>query len=375
MALSIQAQPNLFSWSRHPINFTFRSDAAFTNTLKIRLQLHRISDDSLIASTHNLLTDANGDVSFNWSKIITDECTGEIPQLIQTGYTHTKSVLGYYVKAIEIADDVEGATMDSVNKYAVLGANSYFTTQNTYNAIPNTQVVWLTSKPTTRENIQAQTELATVLFTEARTGVNAPVLRIVLTYTDASTHPIDTNLGDVAIGQCITVDLSDATWNFDQHNPAKTVASFTVQFVGLTGDVLTFKRKDQPSPFLRSYLFTNARGGFDALAATGELIENEEINGDVYLDDQNIIRVRQDIRRDVFEQASGFIPKTEVTAYKQMRDMNKAFRMIGTTITGISIFPGGTKVLADNENLTGFVFRYTAGDGRQDYDTINAIQA
>lgn len=371
MALTLVSEPSEFSWSRHPLKFVASSDAV--GNVRIRQELRLASDDSLIAQTANLTLDDNDRVSYDWSKQVTDQVAGEVPTLEKLGYSHTKGSLDFYVRFVEVVNGVDGATQDSSDRIAVFGSNEYYTTSYQYQAIDTAKAfLFQTSKPLSREHHIGQEEVATVLFTADQV---APTLRVTITYTDDSTEQLPEVLPEVSKGDLITFDLSDRAWDYNSHQPAKTIKKILVDFNGLTGDTLTLNVVQVNSRQAYNYLYSNNRGGFDMLYATGQKTDIDKIEGEVYQDDQNLLRVRQDIRQDIFEQLSGFIPRAEITAYKQMRDINRAWFLVGSTLTGIVIFPQETKVQADGENLNQFLFRWTAGHGRQDFDIINAIQA
>ena len=369
MALTLVSEPSEFSWSRHPLKFVASSDAA--GSVRIRQELRLVADDSLVAKTANLSLDNNSEVSYDWSKVVTDQVSQEVPQLVKLGYVHTKSTLAYYVRFVEVVDGVDGATLDSSDRIAVFGSNEYYTTQ--YNYLPidvGEEYLLQTGKPIAREHWLGQEDVVTVLFTKA---FLAPNLRVTIHYSDATTHVLNNAIGNVAKGQCVTFDLSDRAWDWTAYQPGKTISKIEVGFPALTGDVLTLLVNSAGSLYAHSYVFANNRGGFDVLFARGERIDIEKIEGEVYQDDKNLLRVRQDIRQDIYEQSSGYLPRSEVMAYKQMRDVNRVWYVTNGILTGLVLFPQETTVVRESENINYFTFKWTAGHGRQDFDVINAL--
>jgi len=371
MALTIISQPNEFNHSRHPFIFRVESDSAGFTTLKARFELYKSTDDSLVFITANRPMDANKRAEFDFSAMLTDLVKPGAPLYSQTGTVNTSTALEYYIKMVEIVDDVETAPLQSANKFAIFGSNGFFLTEYKFIGIDDQKdFVALTAKPLERVFRMQQLEILSWLFPSA---VAAPVLRVKINYSDATSHTETQAISAIEKGSIINFDLSDLVWDFEQHQPAKIINSIEIDFSALAGDKITLAMKANTRRS-RDFVFANDRGGWDVLNATGSEAQDERINGRLYTNEDHVVVVEQDIRQDFFTQGSGYLPKNESSAYKQLRDINRAWRLVNSQLTGIAIVPGQTRVQTDGQNLNEFNFQYTAGDGRQNYEIINAIQ-
>jgi hypothetical protein len=373
MALSFSLIPLEITHSRTPLRFTAISDAV--GVVKIRLELYQASDDELIYKTVNLQVDVAGEVSFNFSKIVTDQLGKNMPVLNVAG-NDDAGVYKYYVKAVEFTDAVQTATLDSADRYSIFGENSFFLQVYQYVAIDLAKTYhFLSAKPLERELYEDQEELLSVLFTAA---VAIPVLTVKIVYTDGTFDARNTNLSAATKAGIRTFELSFRANDWAQfQNPRKQVSRLEVKITGagVVGDTVIYKVQQARSSELRSYIFANRFGGFDVLAATGLFEENEAIEGTVYMNDKHVTGIKQKPRVQTYNQHSGWLPKSEAYAYSHMRDVNRVWMVLKDQQLGsVTMAPKSYALPNDNENINGFTFSFTFGDGRQDFDTINAFQ-
>lgn len=380
MAITFTSIPDEIARSRTPLIFTANSDVAGS---KIRFELYRYVDNSLIYKTVNLQVDIDGNCSQNFSKHVTDQLGKNVPVLGGglAGNANANAVFKYYVRAVNIVDGVETLTANSFIRYAIFGDHSFFLQEPQYLPIDTSKTyLWLTAKPLERELYINQEEIATVLFTE---DVGAPILFTKVYYRDGatselSTVEVTTDLDDHLEGTIRHFDFSfrEQAWN-ELAESAKEVSRIEIKIIGagVTGDTLVYKVQPQRSAEMRSYIFRNNRGGFDSFAATGNLAEKEATEGEVYLIDNKYTGVKQKPEVIVYSQNSGWLPKAEAGAYGQMRRINNAWLVLNSVqLASITIQPGTTDMPDDNGNVYAFTMDYTFGDGRFDFETINAIE-
>uniref|UniRef100_UPI0040471EF1 hypothetical protein n=1 Tax=Roseivirga sp. TaxID=1964215 RepID=UPI0040471EF1 len=373
MALTFEAIPLEITHSRTPLWFTASSDAV--GVVKIRLELYQLDENELIFKTVNLQVDINGEVSFNFSKIVTDQLGKNVPVLNVAG-NDDAGVFKYYVRAVSIVNGVEGLTANSATRYSIFGENTFFLQEYQYVAIDLAKTYhFLSAKPLERELYEDQEEVLSVLFTAA---IALPVLNVKIVYTDGSFDTYNSNLAAATKAGIRTFDLSFRANDWTQYqDPRKPVSRLEVKITGtgVVGDTVVYKVQNSRSSELKSYIFANRFGGFDVLAATGLLEENEAIEGEVFLNDKNVTGIKQKPRVQTYNQYSGWLPKSEAYAYSHMRDVNRVWMVIkDQQLASLTMAPKSYALPNDNENINGFAFSFTFGDGRQDFDTINATQ-
>lgn len=376
MAITLTSVPDEIARSRTPLWFVAESDAV--GLVKIRFELYRHVDNVLIFKTVNLQVDVDGKASYNFSKVITDQMGKNVPVLGGglPGNADADAVFKYYVKAVNIVDGVATLTANSTTHYAIFGDHSFFLKEPTYLPVDTEKTyLWLTAKPLEREIYQRQEEIATVLFTA---DIAAPVLNTSVFFTDGTAATVLTDLEAAIKASVRNFDFSfkEQVWN-EFSDPAKEVSRIEIKITGagVTGDTIIYKVQLARSAEMRSYIFRNKRGGFDSFAATGNLAEKEDIKGEVYLIDKKYTGIKQQPEVVVYNQNSGWIPKSEAGAYAQMRRVNNVWLVLDSgELVSITIQPDSTDMPDDVQNINAFTIAYTFGDGRQDFETINAIK-
>jgi hypothetical protein len=387
MAVTFTSTPDEIAWSRHPLNFVVISDdaEAYAN-VAFKFELWKVAaggDIQIGKTTNPIKADATKAAAYNFSQLLSDELKYDMPVLAQLGNTNANVTAEYYVKCIEVISKVDQATYTSANHYALRGANDFFYNTRQYLAIDVTKnYIWLTAKPVERELFWEQEEIISVLFTADQV---APQLDIKLFYDDATDYTINTVLADVVKGEVLNYDLSNRLGDYNQYNLAKTIIRIEVEFNTLTGVAvnqndskkLTYKLIGKVSPNYRDYHFYNRYGGLDCLPATGQCNCEDLGKGEKFRTDDNMAEEIASETVDYFTQSSGFIPKSDRLAYTHLREIRKAWYVMATAdynLNAIAITPQKTLFDKDNTNVLGFAFEYTFGNGRQNFDLINATE-
>jgi len=387
MAVTFTTIPDEIAWSRHPLVFeTTSDDAATYDNIAFKFELWKVAaggDVQIGKTTIPIKADATKKASYDFSQQLSDHLTYDMPVLAKLGNNNANVIARYYVKCIEIINKIDLAAYQSGIRYALKGANDFFYNTLQYLAIPvASNYIWLTAKPVERELFWEQEEIISVLFTADQATTQ---LDTILYYSDGTYFTVNTAFGAVLKGDVKNIDLSDRLWDYKQHSPAKTIVRIEVEFNTITGVAinqndskkLVYTLRGKVSPDYRDYHFYNNYGGIDCLPATGQCTCQDAGSGQQYRTDDNLAEEIADETVDFFTQHSGFIRKTDRLAYKHLRNMRKAWYVMPQAdfnLNAIAITAQKTTFDNDGANTLGFIMEYTYGNGRQNFDLIEATE-
>lgn len=371
MALTILSQPSEFSWSRHPMPLKVSTDYAGAGVNTVAFQL---LDSGSVLIDEIELDFADGEAEFDFSRWITDQLSYDTPTPDADAVTDTEVCKGFFLKVIEYVDNVEADNETTALKYALLGAQDYMLDKRYYSDLNDgNNFRFLTAKPGTSELYEWQEELISAIFFAAQVDVT---FRVTLHFTDDTSAFEDVDLGAVAKGSVVHCSISDRQIGYAALTPeGKVIKHIEYAFLGLTGGSRYYRLKTG-GKYAHGFLFRNKKGGIDSLAATGENLHRDKTQGELTVDENSRLQISSKPTVDYFTQYSGNVDPQDVFAYADMRDINRVWKVLSETeLEAITLLPGETLIKKDGDNLKSFAFEYAAGDGRQNYNIIEAIGA
>lgn len=126
---------------------------------------------------------------------------------------------------------------------------------------------FLTTKPANRRLVRGYPELLLIL---PNTDISSAILRMTVTWSDATTSNMDISLGDLRTGEVKAVNIGTDARDYDGLQPAKTAVKVVAK-VGTTGTkTLTYLFAQAQSDTKQALYYANSYGGYDSIICTGD---------------------------------------------------------------------------------------------------------
>ncbi len=209
-----------------------------------------------------------------------------------------------------------------------------------------TPYIFLTTKPQRRLISKDHPELLVIAAGEA---ITSPTLKVVVTFTDATTESFDLIAsGSLTLraGESHCFNVGYDQYNYDAYNTSKTVKSFIIRVESAdftdqaAQDYIEYYPRKFESDTLKSLYYSNSQGGIDSLICTGDQTEANEQTGiitaqpieSVY--DQATAQFKYTdprIRKNISTN-TGFKPGKEIFALQDLFKSEKVYEY--TSVTG-----------------------------------------
>lgn len=269
----------------------------------------------------------------------------------------------YRVKARDVVDGIPVGEFAIVGTSFAWNAGSKYILQDT-DIIGNRSYYFLSVRPAIRR-IHPD-EPISIQFVVFNSSPDVCTLNATLTYTDDTVENIDYPLPVLVAGKAYTILLPNPGSGFAK--PVKKILYGITGIFDTSNESAILNTIVNPSPWYKLVYFKNSLGGWESIACMGKSEEFSTASGEVFEAQEYPVteaktgntRSYNQRATDSFVFRTGWMPKAEHTAMRDLLLRNEAYHYSGSKLLKLVISNSAFKVHADDEYLfaTEFTARY-----------------